>query len=173
MPRLVALVRKELIRPDRPQLAGEDGFRGDWLDEHGAELVERDEVVGFHLEQAYEAEDCSRLSEKLGASDDVITQMLWRQARAAELAHRGENAEAERLAREAVALAEKTDMLNEHGDALVDLAGVLELADRRNEAARALEEARALRAQGQHRHGRADAGVARRGPAWRRRPARE
>ena len=26
-PRLAALVRKELIRPDRPQLAGEDGFR--------------------------------------------------------------------------------------------------------------------------------------------------
>ena len=26
-PRLAALVRKELIRPDKPQLAGEDGFR--------------------------------------------------------------------------------------------------------------------------------------------------
>ena len=26
-PRLAALVRKELIRPDRPQLAGDDGFR--------------------------------------------------------------------------------------------------------------------------------------------------
>ena len=26
-PHLAALVRKELIRPDRPQLAGEDGFR--------------------------------------------------------------------------------------------------------------------------------------------------
>ena len=26
-PRLAALVRKELIRPEQPQLAGEDGFR--------------------------------------------------------------------------------------------------------------------------------------------------
>jgi class 3 adenylate cyclase/tetratricopeptide (TPR) repeat protein len=77
-PRLAALVRKQLIRPDRPQLAGEDGFRfrhllirdaaydampkarraelhqrfAAWLDEHGAALVELDEVMGYHLEQA-------------------------------------------------------------------------------------------------------------------------
>ena len=25
----------------------------DWLEEHGAELVELDELVGYHLEQAY------------------------------------------------------------------------------------------------------------------------
>ena len=73
-----ALVRRELIRPDRAQLAGEDAFRfrhllirdaaydalpkairadlharfADWLDEHGQALVERDEIVGYHLEQA-------------------------------------------------------------------------------------------------------------------------
>ena len=78
-PRLAALVRKELIRPDRAQLAGEDGFRfrhllirdaayealpkamradlhqrfATWLEQHGAELVELDEIVGYHLEQAY------------------------------------------------------------------------------------------------------------------------
>ena len=77
-PRLAALVRKELIRPDRPQIAGEDGFRfrhllirdaayealpksaradlhqrlGAWLEEHGTELVELDELLGYHLEQA-------------------------------------------------------------------------------------------------------------------------
>jgi len=78
-PRLMALVRKELIRPDRPLLPAEDGFRfchllirdaaydalpkatraelherfADWLDHHGAALVERDELVGYHLQQAY------------------------------------------------------------------------------------------------------------------------
>ena len=77
-PRLAALVRKELIRPDRPQIAGEDGFRfrhllirdaayealpksaradlhqrlAAWLEEHGTELVELDEILGYHLEQA-------------------------------------------------------------------------------------------------------------------------
>ncbi len=78
-PRLAALVRKELIRPDRPLLIAEDGFRfchlllrdaaydalpkttraelherfADWVGEHGASLVERDELAGYHLEQAH------------------------------------------------------------------------------------------------------------------------
>jgi class 3 adenylate cyclase/tetratricopeptide (TPR) repeat protein len=76
--RLAALVRHQLVRPDRTQLAGDDGYRfrhllirdaaydalpksvradlharfADWLDEHAHALVERDEIVGFHLEQA-------------------------------------------------------------------------------------------------------------------------
>jgi hypothetical protein len=75
--RLTSLVRRELVRPDRAQLAGDDGFRfrhllirdaayealpkgvraelherfADWLLSH-AELVELDEIVGYHLEQA-------------------------------------------------------------------------------------------------------------------------
>jgi class 3 adenylate cyclase/predicted ATPase len=74
---LLTLVRKELIRPDRPTLPGEEAFRfrhllirdaayeslpketraelherfANWLDRHG-ELVEQDEIVGYHLEQA-------------------------------------------------------------------------------------------------------------------------
>ena len=82
--RLAALVRHQLVRPDRAQIAGDDGYRfrhllirdaaydalpksvradlharfADWLDEHGHALVERDEIVGYHLEQAvrYQAE---------------------------------------------------------------------------------------------------------------------
>ena len=76
--RLAGLVRRELIRPDRAQLVGDDGYRfrhllirdaaydalpkavradlharfADWLDEHGHSLVERDEIVAYHLEQA-------------------------------------------------------------------------------------------------------------------------
>jgi predicted ATPase len=75
---LTALVRKELVRPDRAQLRGEDAFRfrhllirdaayaalpksaraglherfAAWLMAHGSELVELDEILGYHLEQA-------------------------------------------------------------------------------------------------------------------------
>src|SRR5262249_30190771 len=86
---LVALVRKELIRPDRPQIPGDDAFRfrhllirdalpkatradlherfALWLEKHGADLVELDEIVGYHLEQAalYRAE--------LGMPDEKLT----------------------------------------------------------------------------------------------------
>jgi class 3 adenylate cyclase len=77
-PTLVALVRKQLVRPDTPQFAGEDAYRfrhllirdaaydalpkgtraelherfAKWLEERGADLVELDEILGHHLEQA-------------------------------------------------------------------------------------------------------------------------
>ena len=91
--RLAGLVRRELIRPDRPQLAGDDGYRfrhllirdaaydalpkairaelharfADWLGEHGQALVELDEIVGYHLEQA------SRYLAELGRPDPVLS----------------------------------------------------------------------------------------------------
>ena len=67
--------------------------------------------------------------------------MLWRQVQARVHAHRGEHAEAERLAREAVAIAERTDGSELQGDALCDLAEVLAAAGRTDEAAEALEQA--------------------------------
>jgi predicted ATPase len=85
-PRLAGLVRRELIRPHPAQLSGEDGFRfrhllirdaaydalpkatradlherfAAWLEQHGGELVELDEILGYHLEQA------ARYLEELG-----------------------------------------------------------------------------------------------------------
>jgi tetratricopeptide (TPR) repeat protein len=76
--RLVALVRKQLVRPDRAQLTGDDAYRfrhllirdaayealpkasradlhrrfAAWLEEHGRDLVELEEILGYHLEQA-------------------------------------------------------------------------------------------------------------------------
>jgi class 3 adenylate cyclase/tetratricopeptide (TPR) repeat protein len=76
---LTALVRRELLRSDRPQFPGEDAFRfrhllirdaaydglskatraklherfATWIVERGADLVELDEIVGYHLERAY------------------------------------------------------------------------------------------------------------------------
>ncbi len=77
-PRLAALVRRDLVRPDQPQLPREDAYRfrhilirdaayealpkttraelhqrfAKWLERHGGELVELDEILGYHLEQA-------------------------------------------------------------------------------------------------------------------------
>jgi class 3 adenylate cyclase len=76
-PRLAALVRKQLVRPDKTQFVGDDAFRfrhllirdaaydalpkamraelherfASWLRDHGTEFVELDEIVGYHLEQ--------------------------------------------------------------------------------------------------------------------------
>jgi class 3 adenylate cyclase/tetratricopeptide (TPR) repeat protein len=96
---LVSLVRKELVRPDRAQLPASDAYRfrhllirdaaydalpkairaelherfAAWLEEHGADLIERDEIVGYHLEQAY------RYRAELGEDDAALA------SRAAEL----------------------------------------------------------------------------------------
>jgi tetratricopeptide (TPR) repeat protein len=87
------------------------------------------------------AEACASQAAELGASDDALTQMLWRQVRAKVLARRDEHAEAERHAREAVAVGEETDMLDAQGDTYADLAEVLSLAGRPKEATEALEQA--------------------------------
>jgi hypothetical protein len=72
-----------------------------------------------------EAEPLAWLGRELGGQQDFATQMLWRQVQARVDAQRGEHAQAERLAREAVAIGERTDALNSQGDALCDLAEVL------------------------------------------------
>ncbi|MEJ7567691.1 MAG: adenylate/guanylate cyclase domain-containing protein [Gaiellaceae bacterium] len=88
-----------------------------------------------------EADAWADRAAELGASDDAWTQMLWRQVRAKVLARRGRLAEAERLAREAVAVGEETDMLGAQGDTYADLAEVLLLAGKPDEAAAAIEQA--------------------------------
>jgi predicted ATPase len=88
-----------------------------------------------------EAERFSQTSEDASAPDDVFSQVLWRSARAKIRARRGEFAEAETLGREAVALADTTDLLNTQGDTLADLAEVIALAGRPAEAIAVLEQA--------------------------------
>jgi tetratricopeptide (TPR) repeat protein len=78
------------------------------------------------------------------AGEDVADQMLWRQVRAKVLARRGDHAEAERLAREAVAIGDGTDLLNSRAEAHADLAEVLTQADRPRDAVDALGDALAL-----------------------------
>jgi class 3 adenylate cyclase/tetratricopeptide (TPR) repeat protein len=129
--RLQALVRKELVRHERPKFEGEDAFRfrhllirdaayealpkrtraklhegfAGWLDRHGGALVERDELIGYHLEQSY------RYATELGAAEASALEVG---ARAADLLTasgrrafaRGDMAAAAGLLRRATALLE-------------------------------------------------------------------
>jgi class 3 adenylate cyclase/tetratricopeptide (TPR) repeat protein len=93
-PHLASLVRKQLIRPDKPLFPVEDAFRfchllvrdaaygalpkatradlhqrfSVWLEEHGENLVELDEILGHHLEQAV------RYKAELGEADDALAE---------------------------------------------------------------------------------------------------
>jgi class 3 adenylate cyclase/tetratricopeptide (TPR) repeat protein len=88
-----------------------------------------------------DAEELTRLCERLAAPDQADAQVKWRSIRAIAVARRGEPGEAERLAREAVYLAGKTDQLDSRAEAHVDLAEVLLLGGRGREAAHELERA--------------------------------
>jgi hypothetical protein len=67
--------------------------------------------------------------------------MLWRRIRAKVSAHRGEHAQAERLAREAVVICDGTEMLDAQADVYADLGEVLLLDGREEEAAAAFGQA--------------------------------
>ena len=88
-----------------------------------------------------EADALAEVSARLGATGDLLTQIRWRRARARVFALRIEFKAAEALAREALAIAEKTDFINERADALIDLSHVFEASDRRDEAVAAGSEA--------------------------------
>ncbi len=95
----------------------------------------------YELDRLDEAEAWADRAAELGASDDALSAMPWRQVKAKVLARQGETVEAERLARKAVAIGEDTDRLNEQGDTYADLAEVLLLAGKTGEAVAALEQA--------------------------------
>jgi tetratricopeptide (TPR) repeat protein len=78
------------------------------------------------------------------APDDIASQVGQLGARAHALAARAELEHAEAAAREAVRLSERSDDISQRGDALVDLATVLDRAGRVSEAATALRDAIAL-----------------------------
>ncbi len=160
--RLNGLVRKELVRPDKTQLPGEDAYRfrhllirdaayealpkatradlherfAGWLDEHGAEVVELDEIVGYHLEQAH------RYREELGATgdggDDLARQAARRLATAGSHSRAiGDVSASAKLLQRAAALVppegrEGVDLLILLGDSLFnagDLEGARERLD--------------------------------------------
>jgi class 3 adenylate cyclase/tetratricopeptide (TPR) repeat protein len=99
--RVTALVRKELVRPEQPTLPAEEAYRfrhllirdaaydalpkatraelherfADWLDARASNLVEREEIVGYHLEQAH------RYRSELGPLGDAEHELGRRAAR--------------------------------------------------------------------------------------------
>ena len=91
-----------------------------------------------------EAEALCRLSESSAADEDLATHVVSRGVRSRILARSGLPGEAEAVAREAVELVARTDWLTHHGDALLDLADVLEYKGSVREAQAAMREALAL-----------------------------
>jgi tetratricopeptide (TPR) repeat protein len=95
----------------------------------------------YDQERYDEAEQWTKTAEEAGARDDMTTQVGWRRIRAKILARRGERANAEVLAREAVQVSDRTEALFDQGSARLDLAEVLRLAGREPEAQPLAEEA--------------------------------
>jgi DNA-binding SARP family transcriptional activator len=119
---LTALVRKEFVRPDRPELSGEDAFRfhhvlirdaayeglpksiraelherfAEWLEWHGGKLVSRDALLGYHLERSYRYRaDLGLVDDELRALGDRAATRLAAAARAAHV--RGDSGAASAL----------------------------------------------------------------------------
>ena len=148
--RLMTLVRKDLVRPERSTVVDDEAFRfrhllirdaaydalpkatraelherfAVWLEEHAPDLVELDEVVGYHLEQAYD------YRAELGPLDDAAlalgpqaAERLLTAGRRAQ--RRGDLSAAQGLLTRAGALLPPGA---DQRTALVDLAAVLVLA---------------------------------------------
>jgi tetratricopeptide (TPR) repeat protein len=146
--RLMKLVRKDLVRPEQSMLAGEDAFRfrhllirdaayealpkatraelherfADWLDQNAPQLVELDEIVGYHLEQAH------TYRSELGPLDDAARDLAPRAAErllaaARRAFDRGDLPAVESLAPRSVALASPGSVT--HREALLQQARIL------------------------------------------------
>jgi class 3 adenylate cyclase/tetratricopeptide (TPR) repeat protein len=159
--RLLRLVRKELVRPSEAVLPGDDAFRfrhllirdaaydalpksvradlhqrfAAWLSEHGTSVIELDEILGFHLEQA------ARYLAELGAADPQVSRAaaghLVRSGRRAY--NRSDLPAAASLLTRAAALFEETE--EERLRILVILGSTLYRSNRLEEADRVLREA--------------------------------
>jgi class 3 adenylate cyclase/tetratricopeptide (TPR) repeat protein len=145
-PQLAGLVRKELIHPTPATLAGDFAFRfrhllirdaaydalpketradlherfAEWLERHGQELIELDEVVGYHLEQA------ARYRRELGQADAELDRRA-----ALRLGEAGSKAATRSDAHGAANLLERALALLPAGDAarpplLIELIGTLQ-----------------------------------------------
>jgi len=96
------------------------------------------------LERFDEAKQFTEISEATAARDDIVTQVVWRTARAKIHARRAQLENAERLAREARTLAEETDFPDLRAGSATALAEVLLLAGRADEAEPLVHEAREI-----------------------------
>ena len=162
-PRLAALVRRQLIRPDRAQFAREDGFRfrhllihdaaydalpkatraelherfAAWLEQRGEELVELDEILGYHLQQA------ARYKQELGQPDTTLAERAGERLAAAgrRAAWRGDHRAAAGLLERALELTRPTRL-----DVVLELDLAMAISYRDGAKAAAIADAAAERA---------------------------
>jgi predicted ATPase/class 3 adenylate cyclase len=87
-----------------------------------------------------EAERYALMGKEIGATEDILTEAVWRSSLARTLAARGEHGEALRLMQESLELSEKTDMLPTRGLIFRAYGEVLVAAGRTDEARAAFEE---------------------------------
>jgi ATP/maltotriose-dependent transcriptional regulator MalT len=83
----------------------------------------------------------SKIAEETMAPDEIDTQAYWRAIRAPIVARAGDLALAEELARTALDMARNTESINLQAEALAELASVLTIAGRHDEAHRYVAEA--------------------------------
>jgi tetratricopeptide (TPR) repeat protein len=88
-----------------------------------------------------EASQLIEISREAAEGEELSAQILGQGLSARILSARGRHAEAVALAASAVALAEQTDLVNQHADALLDLAHVMVTSGRVTEAQAAASEA--------------------------------
>jgi DNA-binding SARP family transcriptional activator len=99
-------------------------------------------AIATQGEERYaEASTLIAISQEVAADEDISAQIICQGLSARILADRDRHAEAAELAFSAVALAEQTDQLNPHADALLDLAHVLAASGRVSEARAAATQA--------------------------------
>ena len=167
--RLSALVRRQLIRPTRPELAGEDAFGfqhllirdaaydalpkrtraelheryATWLDEHSARSIAPDEIVAHHLEQSYRyRSELSPIDDEIRALGEEAGKRLA--SAGVRASARGDLAAAANLLGRAAGLLPSESA--ERVDAIVDLVEPLIALMRVVEATTMLEEASAAAA---------------------------
>lgn len=83
----------------------------------------------------------SKVAESISAEDDVDSQALWRSIRAPMIARAGERGQAESMARQAVELLGESDATEMRADTLAELAAVLEICGRQQEACKVMDDA--------------------------------
>jgi tetratricopeptide (TPR) repeat protein len=136
-----------LLRSGQIEVHGQELRTAERLMRQALEHADRVAEPGLHAEiaaslahVAIEVRDLqgalefTEMADEDGAPGDLWTQVRWRSARAKVLAKGGRPDEAKALARQAVQLADQTDLIDLRAGALLDLAEVLRLTERPNEA---------------------------------------
>jgi tetratricopeptide (TPR) repeat protein len=118
----------------------------DFLQQHGergirSSVAAHRAIASYDLGKVEEARVWADRAAELAGVFDPFTHLAEMRVRAKVLARLGEDEIAEGLARECVALAQRTDFVNAQGDAHCDLAEVLTLVGKAEEGASALGQA--------------------------------